>query len=318
MSVRNVIANKLAEFEAKNSGGGYVHPATHPPSIIVQDSSNRFTTDAEKTTWNNKANGTHTHVISDVTNLQTSLDGKAPTSHAHPLSQLTQSGATTNQVVTWNGEAWVASTPAGGGGGDPDWYGKIYGGYGRCDAQQLLRMATMAGSVAATPTNIGTGVARIAYFRPPANIVLNKIRYFGVGATTNVYRVAIYDGDSQARLTAELPITTTAQQFGSVGDNMGLTLVKDQLYFMAVGVNAVGTTAGLLCMSATTAATTGQMQVLPKSWPGNLDIDLGFMDGAFAYFTTTNGALPTTAGTILAPLPWTGGFPLFFLDNNNA
>lgn len=32
----------------------YTHPANHPPSIITQDASNRFVTDAEKTTWNAK------------------------------------------------------------------------------------------------------------------------------------------------------------------------------------------------------------------------------------------------------------------------
>ena len=33
----------------------YTHPANHPPSIITQDTSNRFVTDAEKTTWNAKS-----------------------------------------------------------------------------------------------------------------------------------------------------------------------------------------------------------------------------------------------------------------------
>jgi hypothetical protein len=33
----------------------YTHPANHPASIITQDASNRFVTDAEKTTWNAKA-----------------------------------------------------------------------------------------------------------------------------------------------------------------------------------------------------------------------------------------------------------------------
>lgn len=33
----------------------YVHPSTHPPAIIAQDSSNRFVTDSEKSTWNGKA-----------------------------------------------------------------------------------------------------------------------------------------------------------------------------------------------------------------------------------------------------------------------
>ncbi len=39
----------------------YVHPSTHSPSIIDQDSNNRFVSDAEKNEWNSKAAGTHTH-----------------------------------------------------------------------------------------------------------------------------------------------------------------------------------------------------------------------------------------------------------------
>ena len=34
----------------------YTHPTNHPPSIITQDGSNRFVTDAEKSTWNAKQN----------------------------------------------------------------------------------------------------------------------------------------------------------------------------------------------------------------------------------------------------------------------
>lgn len=40
---------------AKFTDTVYVHPTTHPPSIIVQDVSNRFVTDVEKSTWNGKA-----------------------------------------------------------------------------------------------------------------------------------------------------------------------------------------------------------------------------------------------------------------------
>ena len=36
----------------------YQHPATHPASVIVQDSTHRFVTDSEKTTWNGKASTT--------------------------------------------------------------------------------------------------------------------------------------------------------------------------------------------------------------------------------------------------------------------
>lgn len=45
---------KLGTVEV--NANNYIHPATHQPSIIAQDSSNRFVTDAQITTWNNKQN----------------------------------------------------------------------------------------------------------------------------------------------------------------------------------------------------------------------------------------------------------------------
>ena len=45
--------------------------------------------------------------------IQTQLDAKAASSHTHSLSNLTQSGATSGQVPTWNGSAWAAATPSG-------------------------------------------------------------------------------------------------------------------------------------------------------------------------------------------------------------
>ncbi|WP_342417183.1 pyocin knob domain-containing protein [Paenibacillus sp. FSL R10-2782] len=47
---------KLDGIEA--GANNYVHPVTHPPSIIVQDTSNRFVTDAEKAAWDAKAETT--------------------------------------------------------------------------------------------------------------------------------------------------------------------------------------------------------------------------------------------------------------------
>lgn len=46
---------------AKFTDTVYTHPSTHPASIIAQDSSNRFVTDAEKSSWNSKAAGNHNH-----------------------------------------------------------------------------------------------------------------------------------------------------------------------------------------------------------------------------------------------------------------
>jgi hypothetical protein len=41
-------------------------------------------------------------------------NSRTPTSHSHPLSDLSQSSATTGQVAAWNGSAWAPATPSSG------------------------------------------------------------------------------------------------------------------------------------------------------------------------------------------------------------
>jgi hypothetical protein len=52
--------------------------------------------------------------------------------HTQPLSRITQSGASSGQVATWNGTEWEPQTPSGGGGGvtndDAIMYAIIFGG----------------------------------------------------------------------------------------------------------------------------------------------------------------------------------------------
>lgn len=49
-------ADKSKLDSVAQGANNYTHPSTHSPSIIAQDSSNRFVTDAEKAAWNGKAN----------------------------------------------------------------------------------------------------------------------------------------------------------------------------------------------------------------------------------------------------------------------
>jgi hypothetical protein len=79
--------------------------------INVADGATANSSDAS---LRDRATHTGTQAISTVTGLQTALDGKAAVSHTHPLSEITQSSATSGQVATWNGSAWVPSTPSGG------------------------------------------------------------------------------------------------------------------------------------------------------------------------------------------------------------
>lgn len=206
------------------------------------------------------------------------------------------------------------ATPAGGAASN-SWDGVMSAAVGDGDPQDALQ-SMLGNPINPTPTNITITVARIAYFRLPANLIVNKIRFFGVGATTNVYRVAIYRASDRVRLTTELPFTTAAQAWGAAGSALNLTLTAGELYFIAVSVNAVGTTAGILALGATT----GRIGVLPESWPGSLDINAGVIIPPFAYaqFAVTAGALPATAPTIALQAAWAGGMPSFFLDNSNA
>ncbi|NQX48619.1 hypothetical protein HQN87_25125 [Paenibacillus tritici] len=49
-------ADKSKLDSVAQGANNYVHPSTHLPSIIVQDTANRFVSDAEKAAWNGKAN----------------------------------------------------------------------------------------------------------------------------------------------------------------------------------------------------------------------------------------------------------------------
>ena len=200
--------------------------------------------------------------------------------------------------------------------GDSAWETVIISALGADKCSPALAMLEMqrAGNVAATPTNISTSVARCSLFRPPQDITINNIRYYGVGATTNVYRVAIYRFSDLARLTAESAFTTVANTWGVAASSLSLALTGGEEYFIACSVNATGTTPGVGCVGGTVAATTGQIATAPASLPGSLAPTTG-LDGYFFQFAVTTGALPNPAAALAAQAAWTGGMPCFFLDS---
>ena len=194
------------------------------------------------------------------------------------------------------------------------WAGKVMGCMNDGDPGLQMLLCQTTGSAAATPTNIGTSTARCSLFIPRADLVVNNIRWYGIGATTSVYRVALYRYSDLARLTSELAITTAAGTWGAAAVAGGVTLSRGVSYFVAVAVNATGTTAGIMCHGAALAAGTGA-NVAPQSLPGNLDIDSGFMNAFLFTGPVTSGALPSTFGTPAAWGALSGGMPAFWLDN---
>lgn len=92
-----------------DNANNYSHPANHPPSIITQDSSNRFVTDAEKTTWNGKANTvTYTGTLASASwtgasapySQTITVTGMASTDNAVTDVALTGTYATDQAILT--------------------------------------------------------------------------------------------------------------------------------------------------------------------------------------------------------------------------
>lgn len=200
------------------------------------------------------------------------------------------------------------------------WDGKIVGAAGDGNPITLLQAAHLADVASASPTNITTALARICYFRLPADLTVNKIRYYGISITSGVFFTAIYNADTLARLTAELGADTGTQTWGAAGSGLNLPLVANQLYFIALSVKSTGAQVAFLGFTNTAQGTRNRIAILPKSWPGSLDADAGFVPTfGFGQFAVTVGALPNPANTIAVQSdPSTGSFPAFFLDNDNS
>lgn len=121
----NTTAGEL-RFSEKLSSPGDEYTGFRAPDSLV--SSVMYTlptaagTDGQQLTWNTGSVltwadaggsvnwGSIGGTLSDQTDLNSALAGKAPTAHTHALSDLTQSGATTNQVPRWDGSAWVPTS----------------------------------------------------------------------------------------------------------------------------------------------------------------------------------------------------------------
>ena len=79
----------------------YTHPANHPPSIITQDASNRFVTDAEKAEWNGKANPP----TAVTATLSTTWEGSGPYTQSVTVSGVTSTNNITVSLASTADEA---------------------------------------------------------------------------------------------------------------------------------------------------------------------------------------------------------------------
>ena len=198
------------------------------------------------------------------------------------------------------------------------WDGLVVGCLGNGDPGHLMAQCQRGGIICPTPTDISVSVARCSAFMLSAPLTFNRIRAYGVGSVSGAYRVAIYQLGNLVRRTNQLTFNTTANAWVSIGSGINCTLDANVVYFIAVAVSATGTTAGLLASGTTVGAATGQIQTIPASLPGNLNLTSWKLNSFLFQFAVTSGALPNPAATLAAQAAWTGGMPAFWLDASDT
>ena len=88
----NGLMSKNAMFKLSGidvNANNYTHPDNHAPSIITQDANNRFVTDTEKNTWNNKASTSCYKSVNGLmsTNDKSKLNGIAAGANNYTASR---------------------------------------------------------------------------------------------------------------------------------------------------------------------------------------------------------------------------------------
>ncbi len=107
--------NKLSGIE--DGANNYTHPDTHPASMIEQDETHRFVTDAEKAAWNNKVDkisgkglSANDYTTAEKNKLSGIEDGANNYTHpdTHPASMIEQDEThrfvTDAEKTAWNGK----------------------------------------------------------------------------------------------------------------------------------------------------------------------------------------------------------------------
>ena len=120
-----MIASDKSKLDGIATGANnYVHPTSHPASIIVEDSTHRFVTDTEKNVWNSKSDFsgeykdlTNKPTVSATTLLASSWESTAKTysfestypNASYDIEVALDSTATSEQAEAFNGAQIVGS-----------------------------------------------------------------------------------------------------------------------------------------------------------------------------------------------------------------
>lgn len=252
--------------------------------------------------------GTPTTIgVEIATTTWSSISGKPstfiPTSHTHPLSDLTQSGATDGQVATWStiANAWIAATVSGGGGGG----GAGYNGWSPVLAtvsdgdRRVLQVTDWTGGTGTKPatglyvgsgglvSNIAQGVdirgatgATGATGAPGSTGATGATGAAGTAATVTVGNVTTGNAGTNAQVSNSGTTTAAVLNFTIPRGDTGLTGATGP----AGGTGPAGT-AATVTVGNTTTGTPGSNASVTNS---------GTTTAAILNFTIPQGAVGAT------------------------
>lgn len=259
---------------------------------------NKFVTNDDTRNSDARTPTTHGHAEADVTNLVTDLGNKQAT-----LVSGTNIKTINSASVLGAGDLVVTGSP-------PSWYGVLYSNQNDCNPNEALREWNMLAVAGPTPTGITVSLARAVMFTPPANMTCIKVRLFGVGVTTNLYKFAIYPvGVGSTKLWDSGTVTTAANTWLNIVTNFNLTAGTQ--YWFCVTAVTTGTTAGFRSMPAPLGTNFWGANVAPVGARA-LSISV------YVQFVVASGVFPGTLPAVAAAAyaaGTTGTVPFALLDS---
>jgi hypothetical protein len=207
------------------------------------------------------------------------------------------------------------STGGGGGGGGytPPWVaqsgaGSLFATWRDGDPERFMD-ANRSGAVnSLTPSNIGTTVIRCSKFRLPKTLSVSNLYLRGQASVSGIYTVAIYPaGTGSTRLWNNGGATLdTVNGWVNLTGGTPFSLSADTDYWLCIGANASGGTAGVLTPLSPTP--------IDSFWDGTV-VGVGTALGLeiYAEFATTAGAMPATLPAVADPSAWASTVPVFML-----
>jgi len=182
------------------------------------------------------------------------------------------------------------------------------------DSDPIKQMqAWVQGAVAGpTPTAITVSLARCVQFTPPVDITVQRIRLFGIGATANLYKFAIYRvGVGSAKVWDSGTVTSAVNTWLNISAGLPITLTGGVKYWFCVTVVSTGTTAGFNSLGAPLGTTFWGADVAPLGAR-----NLGLL--VRAQFAVSTGVFPATLPAVAAAAyaaGTTGSVPFALLDS---